>query len=185
MKFISVNKVILAAFVLWHVYYSYERQIPDCQQIADKLTEKTARQLQEQKNLSSEWPGGLFLVGKGGRRTNDIQAMHMNFGFSELVDLKAARELIVCSISEYLKNINTSKEIKPYLKEYPFTAKNVEMDIQIRKPGGSRIPLNEIHHISAIDGILTYYLDFPETCSRQNFFKETYEEALQSISSNQ
>ncbi|MGB7127855.1 MAG: hypothetical protein WBD50_02035 [Candidatus Rhabdochlamydia sp.] len=113
---------------------------------------------------------------------NDIQAMHMSFHFYQEVDLKEARELLVYAISEYLLDINSDEEIRPYLHEYPFTSKNVEIRIWIYKPDGTCPSLDKIDYISAIDGILTYYLDLPETYSRQAICKETYEEALKAIS---
>ena len=149
----------------------------DYEKIADKITAKTAKKLKEQK--------GLSLAGTGGQMMDDIQMMAMSFDYYQEVDLKAARELVVHVINEYLSAINRSKEIRPYLHEYPFNAKNVEIRIWVFEPNGSNPPLDQIYYISAIDGILAYYLDLPETHSRQALHKETYERALQEIASNQ
>lgn len=148
---------------------------PDYEKIADKITEKTAKELKAQKNL--------YLVGTGGQMMDDIQMMAMSFDYYQEVDLKTARELIVHVINEYLSAINSNKEIRPYLHEYPFTAKNVEIRIWVFEPNGSNPPLDKIYYISAIDGSLAYYLDLPETHSRQAICKEAYEEASQAISS--
>lgn len=108
---------------------------------------------------------------------NDIQAMDMSFNFYQEVDVQAARELIIYVINEYLLEINSNKDVRPYLHEYPFTAKNVEIRIWIYKPDGTYPPLDKIYYISAIDGILNYYLDLPETHSRLSICEETYEAA--------
>ena len=73
--------------------------------------------------------------------------------------------------------------MKPYLHQYPFTSKNVEIRIWIFKPNRSNPDPDKIYHISAIDGILTYYLDLPETYSRKVIRKETYEEASELVNS--
>ena len=144
-------------------------QIPDYEKIADRITEKTAKKLQQQKKLR--------LVGTGGKMMHDIQAMHMGFYYYQEVDLQTARELIIYAIDEYLSEINNSKEIRPYLHEYPFTAKNVEINIWIFKPDRTHPPLDKIYCISARNGTLHYYLDLPETYSELCICEETYEEA--------
>ena len=147
-------------------------QSPRYVKMADEITERVAKQLKAEKNLC--------LAGTGGGMMNDIQMMAMSFYFYQEVDLKTARELMAYTINKYLKEINSNKEIRPFLHEYPFTAKNVEIRIWI-KPNGLNQPLDKIYSISAIKGILTYYLDLPETYSRQAPCKETYEEASQTI----
>ncbi len=151
----------------WH-------SLPDYEKIADDITEKTAQKLKEKKNL--------YLVGTGGRMMNDIQMMAMSFDYYQEVDLKKARELLVYAVNEYLLDINNNEGIRPYLHEFPFTAKNVEIRIWIWKPDRSK-PLSEkIYYISAINGVLSYYIRGLEEYSRLAICKETYEEALQAIS---
>ena len=58
-------------------------QLPDYEKIADEITSKTAKRLEEEKKL--------YLVGTGGRMMGDIQAMDMSFYFYKEVDLKTAR----------------------------------------------------------------------------------------------
>ena len=150
---------------------SFGYPLPDYEKIANKITERTAKELQEQKNL--------YLVGTGGRMMNDIQAMDMSFCFYEEVDLKAAKELLIYIIDEYLSAINNNKEIRPYLHEYPFTAKNVEIRIWIYEPDGSRLSPEKIHYVSSIDGVLDYYIR--GSGHRQAICEETYEEALKLV----
>ncbi|VHO02455.1 hypothetical protein [Candidatus Rhabdochlamydia sp. T3358] len=152
---------------------SFWHPLPDYEKIADDITEKTAQKLKGKKNL--------YLIGTGGRMMNDIQAMHMSFHFYQEVDLKKARELVVYAANEYLLDINNNEEIRPYLHEYPFTAQNVEIHIWIYKPDRHRLPPEKIYYISAINGVLSYYIRGLEEYSRQAICKETYEEALQSI----
>lgn len=145
---------------------------PDYEKIADNITEKTAKKLKEQKNLS--------LVGIGGKMMNDIQAMDMSFEFYQEIDLIQARKLIVCVIYEYLSDINSSKELKPYLHEYPFTAKNIEIRIWIYNSDKSRLPAENIYYISSINGMLEYYI---RSEPHQPVYEETYEDALKIVNS--
>ena len=167
--------IILFIFSFLFGCSSFGYQSPRYVKLAHEITEKAAKELKAQKNL--------YLIGTGGQMMDDIQMMAMSFDYYQEIDLKTARELIVHVINEYLLAINSNKEIKPYLHEYPFTAKNVEIRIWVFEPNGSNPPLDKIYYISAIDGSLAYYLDLPETQSRQAICKEAYEEALQAISS--
>ncbi len=147
----------------------------DYEKIADEITANTAQQLEKQK--------GLFLAGTGGGMMHNIRMMAMSFDFYQEVDLQTARELIVYAIREYLSDINSNKEVRPYLQNYPFTAKNVEIRIWISKPDRSKASSGKIHYISAINGILDYYTREDNQHSRKTICEETYEEALEVISS--
>ena len=144
----------------------------DYEKIADKITEKIAKKLKAQKNL--------YLVGTGGQMMDDIQMMAMSFYYYQEVNLKTARELITYVINEYLSTINSNKEVKPYLHEYPFTAKNVEIRIWVYNPDRSELPLEKIYSITSLNGMLKYYA---RSNPRQAIYEETYEQALQAISS--
>lgn len=173
MKLLFSFCAVLAIVFCGSICSSCGYQELDYEKIADKITEKTARKLQKEKHL--------FLVGTGGQMMHDIQMMAMSFYFYQEVDLTTARELIVHVITEYLSDINNNEDVRPYLHEYPFTAKNVEIRIWIHKPDRTSPPLDKIYYMSSIDGILHYYLNLPETYSRLSICDETYEEGLKIV----
>ena len=113
---------------------------------------------------------------------DDIQMMAMSFNYYHEVDLEQARELIVFTINEYLSDINNNQEIRPYLHEYPFTSKNVEIRIFIYGPDRLELPPEKIYCITSRNGILRYYTrsdrDHP-------ICKETYDDALDEIAFSQ
>ncbi len=146
---------------------SFTYQVPDYEKIADQITEKTTTKLAEQKNL--------VLVGTGGQMMNDIQMMAMSFNYYHEVDLKQARKLIVYAIDEYLSDINNNEEVRLYLHEYPFTAKNIEINIFVYNPDKSRLSPEKIYLISSVEGKVNYYVR--DADSRKAICKETYEEA--------
>jgi len=124
----------------------------------------------------------MYLIGTGGQMMDDIQMMAMSFEVCRPIDVSKARQLLISVIQKYLSKINNDEKIRPYLHQYPFTDKNIEIDFWIRNPDRSRVALNKIYYVSAIDGILRYYVDDPEKFSRKLVNEETYEEALQIIS---
>ena len=177
MKLIFNFGMILTTLFFLFGCSSFGYQSPGYVKTAHAITANTAKKLEEQKKL--------YLIGTGGGMMHDIRMMAMGFQFFHEVDLKEARELVVYAVREYLSDINNNEEVRPYLRNYPFTAKNVEIQIWIYNPDGSDPSLEKIYYISAINGVLTYYLDLPKTYSRKAICKETYEEALQKITLNQ
>jgi len=142
----------------------------DYEKLADAITTETSQKLQAEK--------GLCLIGTGGRMMDDIKMMSMSFEFFHPIDVQQGRQLLIFSINEYLRDINNNEKIRSYLNKYPFTEKNIEIHIWIRNPDGSMVSLDKIYYISAIDGVLTYYIDDPERFSRKIVYRETYAEAL-------
>ena len=154
---------------------SFGYQSPHYVKLAHEITEKTAKKLKEQKDL--------ILIGTGGKMMGDIQAMDMSFDYYHEVDLKTARKLLIDSVQEYLSDINSNDKIRKYLHKYPFTAKNVEIVIFFRSPDGFKVPPGKINIAAANQGKVIYYIDYPEKHTIKSIYKETYEEALQAISS--
>lgn len=165
---------ITAISLLLFVYgcSSFDYHVPEYEKMADEITEKIAKKLEEEKKLR--------LVGTGGSMIDDIQMMAMSFDYYQEVDLSTARELLVEVINAYLSAINDNETIRPHLHNYPFTAKNIQIRIWIHPPDQTKLPLNKIFYISALDGILAYYLKVPEH-SREALHTETFEKAQQEL----
>src|SRR3990167_143123 len=138
--------------------------------IANTITQTTAKKLLTQQNL--------HLVGTGVGIINEIEMLGMDFHYAQEVDLSTARNLLIVAIQSYLNEINQNKEIRHYLKNYPFTVNNIEIGIYVHRPDGSKVPKDKLYYLSAINGMLYYYLDEPKTYSRITLHQETYEEAL-------
>ncbi len=121
----------------------------------------------------------LLLVGSGGQMMNGIEMLALKFEYAEEVDLPKARHLLITAVQTYLNQINQSKELRRYLKPYPFTANNINIGIYVHKPDGSNVEKHKLYYISAIDGTLFYYRDnIIKNYPRILFYQESYEEAV-------
>ena len=159
--FISTDKILKKNYV----------HDEDYEKIADRVTREVARKLKKEK--------GLHCAGKGGGMMSDIQEMALSFQFFHEVDLTEARELLVYATTEYLNAINGSKEVRPYLHNYPFKVENIEIMIWIKKSDGRDVASNQIAFLSTVKGILSYALPRERgVLSRKILHEETYEEAL-------
>jgi hypothetical protein len=167
-----INLILGLIFML--LFCSFNSESEDYEKLADKITYKIAKQLLIEKNM--------YLIGTGGQMMDDIQMMAMSFEVCRPLNVPKARQLLISAIQKYLSEINNDEKIRPYLHQYPFTDKNIQIDFWIRNPDGSRVALDKIYYVSAINGILRYYIDDPEKFSRKLVHEESYGEVLQLIS---
>jgi len=168
LKLISIFILILFCFLLRSSFFS---GVVDYERIVDKITAQTAKKLQTEKKL--------YLMGTGGRMMHDIEMMAMSFNYYQEVDLNTSRELLMYAVNEYLTAINNNTEVRPYLHEYPFTAKNIKITIFIYQPDRQELPLEKIYRIKCINGKFQYYTHLD---TYNPIHQETYDEALQRIS---
>ena len=124
----------------------------------------------------------LHCIGTGGGMMSNIQMMATSFQFFHEVNLEEARELVITTTLEYLKAINGSKEVRPYLEIYPFCPKNVEVMIWIKEPDGYDVPFDQIAQVTLSEGVISYYsYKYDPGNSYQTLHRETYEEALKIV----
>jgi hypothetical protein len=166
----------LVLFILFLIFScdSMTYQLSDDEKIVNQITEETAKKLKEKKNL--------ILVGTGGQMMHKIEMLAMSFDYYQEVTLETARALIVYAVKEYLSDINNNEEVRPYLHNYPFTAKNIEIRIFIYGPDRYELSPEKIGCITSRKGILRYYIRADDD---HPICKETYDEALGKITSSQ
>ena len=164
-------RVVIPAFLLIFalIYFLFFREVHHSK-FAHKITIQTGQKLRDEKEL--------YLIGTGGQMMDDIKMMYMGFQYFKPVNLGNGRDLLVYSIQLYLNEINKNEKVRPYLHEYPFTPKNIEIDIWIRNADGSKVASDRIRHVHIADGILSYHMDGIDEYSRKTVHEETYEEAL-------
>ena len=163
--FLKIGTSLLVLFFVFGCFYFI--QSFDYEKIADRITAETAKELKEEKHL--------YLIGTGGQMMDDIQMMAMSFNYYQEVSVETGRELIIHVISAYLAAINNNTEIRPYLHEYPFNAKNIEIRIFVYNTDRSEVSLEKIDCVTSINGVIKYYI---RSNSRQAIYKETYDQAL-------
>ena len=142
-------------------------------QLVDQITTQVAKKLQKQLQL--------LCIGTGGAMMNEIEILAMSFAYYKEVDLKKARKLLVAAIRDYLHAINSSEEIRPYLKNYPFTVKGLDFAIFMFQPNGSEVETGKIRLFESNRNNLEFYIQEPNPFMKPPFHTETYEEALRIV----
>ena len=104
----------------------------------------------------------------------------LSFDYRQPTTIENGRKLLIAAVQEFVQSVNAEEQIRPYLQNYPFEAKNVQISIFLQNPDGSKLS-SGLHVISAYEGILNYNIDDPEGPLFKTLLEETYEEALQKL----
>ena len=173
MKSLRLFVSISSFLVLLIIYASIVNRPSQSDRLINKTNNEFARKMKKEKEL--------YLLGTGAGENPQMSAVH--FEYYHKIDLGKARELLVSVVDEYLSVINKNEKFKPYIRKYPFKAKNVEVRISVQNPDGSEPTTGELTYISALEGILTYYLRGEGKYKMDVVHEETYEEAVQALKS--
>lgn len=166
--------LILLLFALTACTHPPEYHPVDYERLSDKVTYQVINELQKKH--------GLVFAGIGGGMMGNIREMSISFDLFHEVDLSEARALSIDCGQTYLQAINDSKELRPYLREYPFTIKGVRILIWIHKKHWLKVEVGSICFISLSNGTLRYRIQKPsEFDSNDILLEETYEEALKKL----
>ncbi len=165
---IAVTSSLLCSSFFWgSSEQNYEKSI----------SETTAKTI---KKISTETD--LIPVGTGGGMMYGIRMKALSFYYYKEVDMMTARKLLVYCVEEYLAAINSNKKVRPYLVNYPFTEKNIEINIFFFKPDRRNLPSGKITIASAIEGKVEYQTDNPDGYKLDTLHEESYEESKKLIS---
>ena len=124
----------------------------------------------------------LYLIGVGGSSMLGIDYRMLSFSYYQDKELKIeeVRKDMVDIISKYLQEINQKKELRPFLRNYPFTLENVEITFFVMTEKAGNVPDGALHVIKAMNGKISYYIA-PFTPQRKPILRETFEEAREKV----
>ncbi len=74
---------------------------------------------------------GMSLSGNGGgAKADGIWLMSISFRrYGSPINEKEARSLLIHCVEDFLEAVNNDEQLRPFLKDYPFKAKNLELTI--------------------------------------------------------
>ncbi len=124
-------------------------------QYADKVMHSYSKKVKKEKNLDA--------FGMGDELMTNVKSFSLTYVSERKVNIDEVRPLIVECIEDLLKNVNEYKGIRPYLNDYPFTAKNLEFGIMFMKPNGDFIRDGYIADVTSLYGNIYYRINPPDT----------------------
>lgn len=112
-----------------------------------------------------------------------IQELTLCFDTKHPYTTGQLRELLIKSAKELLNKIIENNEIQEFLKERPFTIKNVEIIIYNHDENGRGLCDPEISTARISKAVLIYRtVDPQDSFKYKNEYEESYEEALKALS---
>jgi hypothetical protein len=156
---ISIQSYLQASSESKHVKY------------AEKVMAKAA------KFLAQKY--GLTPIGNGGSMMKTVDILSLSFTLSHKLNQKKSRELIIACSEDFLAIINNDKNIRPYLKNYPFNFQNIELTIFIHDINDRKIYDPDIGVVSLFQGSVWYKTYDPDKkYGYKSKIKEPFEDAL-------
>lgn len=101
---------------------------------------------------------------------------------SEVLNMEDARKLILDVVDEYLNEINSRKDFRPYMESYPFVPRNIGVNVFLYNEKGELRRLPEISDVGICAGIISYGSHGPKIkLPYARMIEETYDEAIERV----
>ena len=172
--FLLLNLLIFAGFIMKDKPKEYRPSKGE--ELVNSTLAKAAKIIKDKYNLK---PCGEGASMPGG----PIQKLALCFDTKYPYTKKQLRELIIKTAKELLNQVNENKEIQEFIKEPPFTIKNIQIIIYNHDKNGRSLRDPEISNAQILQGILSYATIDPEDSFKyKNEYEESYEEALKALS---
>lgn len=148
-------------------YYPSEKEC-----LCNDITKKVAIELKNELDL--------LPFGSGGRAREQIKMLAISFLYRHPLEIEEGRELLITAVEKFAAKINANEAIRPYLNNYPFGPKNIEIRIFIQAPNGKDFGSEKLCLIKAQEGFLKYEIHSGEY-NLKTVYEETFEEALHKL----
>ena len=135
---------------------------------------KIGRELEKKYGMAS-------FGGGGGAGPDGIRLMSLSLNRVDRGSLneEEARKLIIECVDDFLKAVNNNEQLRPFLRDYPFTAKNIELDIYNIDKNQELFQFPSIAIVANFEGKIGFLTEDPSTKHGYHTKKyETYDEAV-------
>ena len=126
----------LLAFLGVFTFFLGGSDMSDFDRTLNRISSKTGKQVQSEFDY-------LTYMGVGGSldKNNVINYESLDFSTKKEIDRDEGVKIVSRVIEEYLKNIYSDEKMVDYLKEHPFSYKNLEITIYVEDKNG-----NDVYH---------------------------------------
>ena len=125
---------------------------------------------------------GARACGSGGAMPYDVENIGVDFDIKQKVSREKARELIVTLTEKFTEIINKHEQLRPYLREYPFSPYRADVYISFCDKKGFK---NKDGSVNAVivnrDKEVCYFSANPLNLHKEKKVTEPYEEAVKIV----
>ena len=119
--------------------------------------------------------------GSGSQMMYEVKMLSLSFVCTKPLELKEAKALLIDVAETFVSMINQETKLIPYLYNYPFEVKNVEVTIFIQNPNSSDDAEGKLCLISTEQGFCRYHIRDPKSKHLVLLERETFEKAKQDL----
>lgn len=123
----------------------------------------------------------VVVSSKGGCYLNDVEQIHIGYELQGYMNIEEARCLYVKEAEYFIYMINSDKQIRPYLHNFPVTIDNINLVINFSAQNHQFVSPPFVAYISAVKGKLDYAIDNKEANRLETIHVEPYEEAVRIV----
>ncbi len=141
--------LILVGMVVMGGNHLFSHVSPPSIAMTEKLENRVAPLLEKKYKMR--------LCGSGGGMPDGIVNMlSLSFDSYRIASIEEARPILVDCVNIYMNAVNADKELKPYLKNAPFTPENIKISIYFNSPQGEEVYDPYLSVASTLCGKLIY-----------------------------
>lgn len=177
-------KNLLIFLFLLKISFLFSNQLNNKYKDANKISEadKTAMHIIDETSKSLSIKYNLHACGFGMDEDKGLDYLEITFEVFRPLKIEKARSMLIDCLQVFLKNINNNEKIRPYLKTYPFTFKNVGIIFYISDTNHKDLVHPNICVAAARSSGIYYRTQDPENTNRyKEKYEETHEEALELV----
>jgi hypothetical protein len=140
-----------------------------------EILETTSKKLEKKHRMKA--------IGTGiGMPAGIVELLALSFEKTGPISKDLTREVVIDCVQEMVNAVNTNERIKPYLKNYPFTAKNIEIAIFLKDKSRYEIYAPDFGVVSATNGKIEYRTTAAENPYRyKDIVIENFDEMLKKV----
>lgn len=144
---------------------------------------KLASQLMHNFSRRMAVEKGLKPLTSGGGMMREIYSLSVGYTTCGNVNVEEARALLVSCVEDFADTINKNRQLRPYLHDYPFPPKSIELSIIFEKPNHDYVDAEYVVNVLLLKGTVHYsYYDHEKNgYDHSRSSKEPYEEALRLV----
>ena len=176
--------ISITALLLICTFYVYGTKFvnsqyvsPDYVLMADKTTADVASKLSKRYNMA--------VVGVGGGMIERVNVVGLCFQILGPLSKERLREIVVDCVEEFLASINANEPLRPFLKNYPFTSKEIRIEIFVVDANRRHVYFPEIMIAAQYEDEIVYRtIDKENELNYKSSEFEDYETALEIVRGN-
>ena len=163
-----VRNIIISFLFIFYSCSGKDSLLPERDRLGNQVVVAFGKKMQQE---------GLQLIGIGGAEREEKTWLFCLVFYAHFdLTIPKSRKLLVKMTDEFLQLVNTNEQLRPYLSEYPFTDKNLEISVIAIDDKPEFLFSAKIHHSNV------YYTKAnPNGGLLLTEFKETYDEAVQRV----